>query len=178
MQGYYKGGSVSAAFNEMARGSSADGLIDDVSRESSPEPAVYKGPPTKQPVKRKLAATAKAAADGNESDEVTGNKENSENPAFYVKSAKRGSGAKNKNDQMMSMMDNRTDMMKDFTSSFATLVKKKNENQDPVKSVDNIDYWCKILGNRVRDLEANIRGRFMHHVDGLVLDAKDGIWAP
>lgn len=157
---------MSAAFKELAAGSSADTYVEDHSRESSPD----QGPSQKQPVKRKLPVNATQAADVSEYDGPVWIKEKLETPAYYVKSSKQG-GGKSKNDQIISMMDNRTHMLKDFTNSFSSLVKNKNEDQDANQNVDNIDYWCKILGNRVRELEANICGRFMHHVDGLVLDA-------
>lgn len=105
-------------------------------------------------------------------------KEQEETPAYYVKSAKRGSGSKNKNDRMISMMANREGMMQDFTNSFSTFVKTKTENPPDTKPNDDIDTWAKIFGNRVRELEPNIRRRFMHHVDGLVIDATEGLWAP
>ena len=38
--------------------------------------------------------------------------------------------------------------------------------------------WAEILAHRVDRMDEAIQARFMHHVDGLSLDALEGKWQP
>lgn len=167
---------MSAAFRQLAGTSTSDRSDDP--RDDHIEISDSQAPPTKPSIKRKLSITT-------EGDDVADSQldcqEKENTPPYQVKSSKRGAGPKKRNDEMMAMFDSRTDLLKGFTDSFSTLVQTKKEEtrqEEKIRPVDNVEHWSKILGNRVRALDARIRGRFMHHVDGLALDAEEGIWTP
>lgn len=172
-----EGASVSGAFRKLAAINTNTDQDSEDFQEENPQPSSVKGPSTKQPLKRKLAMSQENDA-SEDADVVVIDKVKEETPAYYVKSAKRGGGTKIKNEQLMTMMESRGDMMKGFTDTFSTLVKNKKENEEAGRKADNVDYWCKILGDCVRRLDDTIWGRFMHHLDGIVLDAEEGIWVP
>lgn len=172
----YEGGSVSEAFRKMASKSALVGDdADPAGTEGSPKPSPSQGCSKSTSAKRELAVSFERVQEADSEAFIrVGDRE--EIPAYYVSGAK--NRAKSAPNKATSEDDSRTELMKDFTSSFSTFVQHKTRSDEGKNKSDNIASWAQILGDRVRELDIKIRGRFMHHLDGLVLDAEEGNWIP
>lgn len=169
-------GSVSAAFQNLASTSNEESDIGEgiKSMDKDSEPAKSAARAKETSVKRKLLDIDDDAAFDLENIQ----RDREDIPAYYVSSSKRRENKKSKMENMKTAMDSRTEMMKDFTDNFSSFVKKKNEMHDARNASDNIDLWAKRLAQNVREVDIKIRARFMHHIDGLVIDAAEGDWFP
>lgn len=152
---------MSAAFNNLLSSSRGKpSTTEDVSAES-PDKTLTAENKVKKQVNRKLDTSIEMMGD-DLSDSDDGNKnlgKKNDPPSFYVTASKKRGSVKTKCEPDNSF-ESRTEMMKDFTSSFSTFVLKKTSVKETPKS-DNIDLWVEILGDRVREMDPKIRGRFM-----------------
>lgn len=172
----YEGTEVSDAWRSLGSGSKSSDDLSPEAVDPSPEPKTSDRSANTTASKRKLSVLFENE-DDTYSEVLPHPRDREEVPAFYVSSKKKG-GAKSKPETTTKEPDTKTEMMKDFTESFSTYVKKKTSTEDARNPSDYIDMWAKMLAGGVREVDSKIRRRFMHHIDGLVLEAIEGDWVP
>ena len=102
--------------------------------------------------------------------------DNDSEPAYYVKSKRRRNADKN---DLASVLEGRTDMLKELTSSVSTMAKSATVSSDSTKTkVDTNDLWCQILAEKLRMMDRKTAERFKLFVDTNALDAMEGDWYP
>lgn len=74
------------------------------------------------------------------------------------------------------MLQERTNVLRNLNANVANIANRQGAANRPARTPTMI--WSELLGYRVEEVDERIRARLQLHLDGIVVDAKEGVWVP